>query len=477
MASIQLHNPFTGALVFEQDSETFEQVRDKIRRARSAYSTWSRLPVEQRAALIREALKVFRDEEEAISIAIANEMGKPKSAAAQELTFMLERAEYMCTFAEDGALSDLDLQRYYESDFEGKIRYRGKGIVYIISPWNYPLFTAINGVICALLSGSTVILKHTTTPSVGRLFDKAFNTMGGCADLLFNVTIDYDVSAEVIEKGDINHVVFTGSVQGGRAIQQSIAKRALNDELMSPFIEVSLELGSNDACYIAEDADLDEAVLWAVKIGRLHNSGQSCCAVKRVYVHDRLHDAFVRKAQVMMEAEISGDPMDEKTTLGPLFGGARAVDDLLGLVADAKQQGATVITGGGCEQVDNCTFIEPTLVTNVDHGMRIMKEETFGPVLPVMKVSGDDQAFELIADSAYGLTASIFTGSRARADRFLDALDFGTLYVNRCNFVDARLGWIGHRHSGNGSLALSPEGLRAFCAKTSINIDCSRLID
>lgn len=477
MASVRLQNPFTGELVFEQDSETFDQVCDKIRRARSAYSRWSRLPVNQRAALIREALKVFKAEEDTISIAIANEMGKPKSAAAQELAFMLERAEYMCTFAEDGALNDLDLQRYHEADFEGTVRYRGKGIVYIISPWNYPLFTAINGVICSLLSGNTVILKHTTTPSVGRLFEAAFNALGEHSDLLFNVTTDYDVSAEIIEKGDIDHVVFTGSIQGGRVIQQSIAKRALNAELRSPFIDASLELGSNDACYIAEDADLDEAVQWAVKIGRLHNSGQSCCAVKRAYIHESLHDAFVRKAQAVMEAEVNGDPLDEKTTLGPLFGGTRAVDDLLGLVEDAKQQGATVVTGGECEQVDNCTFIKPTLVTNVDHGMRIMKEETFGPVLPVMKVDGDDQAFELIADTIYGLTASIFTGSRARAHRFMDALDFGTLYVNRCNFVDARLGWIGHRQSGNGSIALSPEGLRAFCAKTSINIDRSRLAD
>ncbi|EKE17305.1 MAG: hypothetical protein ACD_10C00509G0003 [uncultured bacterium] len=475
MVTITLTNPFTKELVFKEKSDSFATLSEKLARSGAAFRKWSRLPVEQRAALVRRALDTFRAEEDRISTAIANEMGKPKAAAVEELTYMIERAEYMCTFAEDGALRNLDLTRYHTTDFEGSIRYRGKGVIYIISPWNYPLFTSINGVICALLSGNTVILKHTTTPSVGRLFEQAFGKMGDYADLLINVTIDYDVSAELIEKGEISHVVFTGSVQGGKAIQQSIGRRALNDQLASPFIEASLELGSNDACYIAEDADLEKAILWAIKIGRLHNSGQSCCAVKRVYVHASLHDAFVEKARAVMEAEINGDPLDKATTLGPLFGGEGAVKTLMSLVDDASSKGAKVVTGGATETVNGCVFLRPTLVTEVNHGMRIMKEETFGPVLPVMKVTSDEQAMELIADTCFGLTASIFTGSRARADKFLDALDFGTLYVNRCNTVDARLGWIGHRHSGNGSVSLSPEGLRALSNKTSLNIDGSGL--
>ncbi|MFT6914355.1 MAG: acyl-CoA reductase-like NAD-dependent aldehyde dehydrogenase [Motiliproteus sp.] len=477
MAKIRLDNPFTGEPVFEQESETFAQVAGKLVRARAAYSRWSRVPPAERAALVRKALDRFREAEPQICTAIANEMGKPTAAAAQELAFMLERAEYMCSFAAEGALQDLDMSGEQQPDFEGSIRFRGKGLVYIISPWNYPLFTAINGVICALLSGSTVILKHTTTPAVGRLFEDAFKSMGKFDDLLFNITTDYAVSADIIEQGDINHVVFTGSVQGGQVIQQSVAKRALNEQLRSPFIEVSLELGSNDACYIAEDADLEQAVLWAVTIGRLHNSGQSCCAVKRVYVHAALHDAFLEKAKAVMEAQVNGDPLSETTTLGPLFGGGAAIDGLLSLVEDARARGASIVTGGERETLGGCAFIQPTLVSGVDHQMRIMTEETFGPVLPVMKVTSDAQAFELIADTRYGLTAALFTRSRARVGEFLEALDFGTLYVNRCNFVDARLGWIGHRHSGNGSLALSPEGLRAFSSKTSINIDGSQLGD
>lgn len=477
MAMVRLNNPFTGETVFEQASASFGEVAEKLARARAAHRRWSRLPAPERARRVRAALAVFRAAQDEISTDIAREMGKPKTAAAEELTYMIERAEYMCSFAEGGALEDLDLSAYHDSDFQGRIRYRGKGIVYIISPWNYPLFTAINGVICALLSGSAVLLKHTTTPSVGRLFERAFHTLGDQTDLLFNITVDYQVSADIIERGDIDQVVFTGSVQGGRVIQQSIARRALNDQLDSPFIEAALELGSNDACYIAEDADLEQALLWAVKIGRLHNAGQSCCAVKRLYVHESRYDAVVAGAKAIMAAEVNGDPLQEGTTLGPLFGGGAAIDGLLELVADATAKGATLVTGGARETLAGCDFIQPTLVAGVDHGMRIMKEETFGPVLPVMKVRSDEEAFGLVADTRYGLTASIFTRSRARANAFIEALDFGTLYVNRCNFVDARLGWIGHRHSGNGSLALSPEGLRAFSSKSSLNINGAALED
>jgi acyl-CoA reductase-like NAD-dependent aldehyde dehydrogenase len=475
MANVRLHNPFTQKLVFDEPSATFADIKEKIGKAQSAYKAWRKVPAIQRAAMLRSALDVMRHAQDNISTAIANEMGKTKMAASQEMDFMLERANRMCTFVEDGALVDLDLSRYYDDTFEGTIRYQGKGVIYIISPWNYPLFTAINGVICALLSGSTVVLKHTTTPSVGRLFEKTFRNMGDHRDLLFNVTVDYDVSAEIIEKGDINHVVFTGSVQGGRVIQQSLAKRVMNETLPSPFIEASLELGSNDACYIAEDADMEQALLWAVKIGRLHNSGQSCCAVKRVYVHRSLHDEFTRKAKAIMEKEICGDPMDDATTLGPLFGGKRAVELLLNMAVDARDKGALIVTGGDTQTINGCEFLSPTLVCNVDHSMKIMREETFGPVLPVQKVDDDAQAFELMADTKYGLTASIFTRSRKRVEKFVDALDFGTLFVNRCNFVDARLAWTGFRQSGNGSVALSPEGLRAFSKKKSLNVDGSML--
>ncbi|SEK05431.1 aldehyde dehydrogenase family protein [Paraburkholderia diazotrophica] len=470
MSMIELRNPFTGEQVFSVPSETYEAVSSRIAQARAAAREWRKFPAKDRAGLVKAALRYFSEHRDAIAREVTREMGKPVSAAAAEVDYMIERAEFMCRFASDGALAPYGLASYNSEDFEGRIDFVPKGLVYIITPWNYPLFCAINGTVCALLSGSAVLLKHTTTPSVGRHFERAFGSLGGIGSLLVNITVDYDVSARIIETADIDHVVFTGSVQGGRSIQASIAKRAANT-LRNPFIGVSLELGSNDAAYIAEDADLASAVEWTVRVGRLHNSGQSCCAVKRVFVHEKLYERFVEAAAQVMAEQRCGDPTAPDTTLGPLFGGDAAVHRLQQLVDDAVAKGATAVTGGRSERIGNALFLLPTLLAGVDPRMAVLREETFGPVLPVMKVKSDAQAIELANDSDYGLSASIFTRSRTRAERFIDASETGTVYVNRCNFVDARLGWIGHKNSGNGSIALSPLGLPAFSNARSVNID------
>lgn len=470
MSMIELCNPFTGEPVFAEPSESYESVAGRIERARAAAHQWRHIAAPERAARVRAALQYFRDRRDEIARDVTREMGKPVAAAAAEVDYMIERAEYMCCFAADGALAPYDLAAYRTDDFEGRIDFVPKGLVYIITPWNYPLFCAINGTVCALLSGSAVLLKHTTTPSVGRHFEQAFGTLGDVGPLLVNITVDYETSARIIETADVDHVVFTGSVQGGRAIQASVAKRAFN-ALRSPFIGVSLELGSNDAAYIAEDADLESAVEWTVRIGRLHNSGQSCCAVKRVFVHESLYERYVAAAAEVMREQRSGDPMAAETTLGPLFGGDAPVQRLQGLIDDALAKGATAATGARTERIGAALFLHPTLLVNVDSQMAVMREETFGPVLPVMKVASDEQAARLVNASEYGLSASIFTRSRARAERFIEAAETGTVYVNRCNFVDARLGWIGHKNSGNGSIALSPLGLPAFSDLRSVNID------
>jgi acyl-CoA reductase-like NAD-dependent aldehyde dehydrogenase len=470
MSRIELRNPFTGEQVFSEPSESYEAVAGRIANARAAAREWRRLGAPERASRVDSALQYFRDQRDNIARDVTREMGKPVAAAVAEVDYMIERAEFMCRFARDGALAPYDLSAYRAGDFEGRIDFVPKGAVYIITPWNYPLFCAINGTVCALLSGSAVVLKHTTTPSVGRHFERAFGSLGGIGPLLVNVTVDYDVSAQIIETGDIDHVVFTGSVEGGRAIQASVAKRALN-ALRNPFIGVSLELGSSDAAYIAEDADLESAVEWTIRIGRLHNSGQSCCAIKRVFVHESQYERFVAAAAEVMREQRCGDPAAEETTLGPLFGGDAAVERLQRLVDDALANGATAVTGGRTERIGTALFLLPTLLVDVDPRMAVMHEETFGPVLPIMKVSSDAQATELVNATDYGLSASIFTRSRERAERFIDAADSGTVYVNRCNFVDARLGWIGHKNSGNGSIALSPLGLPAFSNLRSVNID------
>ncbi|MDT8398608.1 MAG: aldehyde dehydrogenase family protein [Pseudomonadales bacterium] len=476
MSQIILHDPFTGKQVFAAKSESFEKVAEKAEFAQRTGRAWAKLDVAIRARAVREALTYFEQYREDIAAGITREMGKPVKAAAEELDYMLERARWLCDFAEHGALDAVDLSRYWDANFQGRIEYRAKGVVYIITPWNYPLFCAINGSVCALLAGSAVLLKHSTTPSVGEHFQRAFGTMAGIAGLMQHVLVDFSISARLIEEAAIDHVVFTGSVRGGREIATSVARRCYQD-VNNPFIQCSLELGSNDAAYIAEDADLDHAALWAVKIGRLHNSGQSCCAVKRVYCHHRVHDDFIARAKAIMAAEVSGDPMQDDTTLGPLFGGIDAIAGLQKLINEACEQGADLVTGGTVETIGTCHFLQPTLLKGCNHTMDVMREETFGPVLPVMRVDSDEQAIELVSDTRYGLTSSIFTRSRARAESYIKAMHTGTVYVNACNYVDARVGWIGHRHSGNGSIALSPLGLQAYSGLYSVNINPALLDD
>ncbi|SEA66472.1 aldehyde dehydrogenase family protein [Paraburkholderia sartisoli] len=468
MSNIEVINPFSGDVVFSEESESLEEISSKISRLRAANIAWSSLSVHARAELIRNALSYFRERRDGIASAITSEVGKPVRAAAEELDFMIERALVMCTLAEQGATSPYAIAG--RDDFQGRMEYVSKGVVYIISPWNYPLFCAINGTICALLTGSTVLLKHTTAPSVGRHFRNAFNQMGGIENLLLDAVIDYRASAQIIETCDINHVIFTGSVQGGRAIQTSLANRANND-ISNPFLTYTLELGGNDAAYIAEDADLAHAVESTVNIGRLHNSGQSCCAVKRVFVHEKHYESYLAAAKDAMNAHRFGDPTDPSTTLGPLFSREPAVRMLKSLVDDAQKNGARIVCGGHVVSVGKTLFIEPTLLADVCADMNVMRTETFGPVLPVMRVSSDDEAIRMVCSSLYGLTSAIFTRCRSRAEQFITQMNTGTVFVNRCNFVDARLGWIGYGQSGNGAVSLSPFGLQSMSNLKSVNID------
>jgi len=476
LKTLELYNPYNGEQVFNAPAESFDSVAEKARAAQAASRRWAQLPPAERAAAVRETLAYFETHRGAIVSGITREMGKPLHAAAEELDFMLERARYMCEFAEKGALDPVDLGEWWDEGFQGRIDHRAKGVVYVISPWNYPLFCAINGSICALLAGSAVLLKHTTTPSVGEHFERAFGSLAGIDNLLRHVLVDFPTSARIIEAAQIDHVVFTGSVRGGREIAASVARRCAND-LPNPFIQCSLELGSNDAAYVAADADIDDAAFWTVRIGRLHNSGQSCCAVKRVYAHADVYEQYLDRACATMAEQVSGDPENAGTTLGPLFGGRDRVTELLSMIGEARKRGARVVHGGHSESIGPCLFLQPTLLADCDHSMSVMREETFGPVLPVMPVADDDEAVERVGDTRYGLTSSIFTTSRGRAERYINAMHTGTVYVNACNFVDARLGWIGYRHSGNGSVALSPAGLRAYSAPQSVNINPARLHD
>ncbi|MHC4714573.1 MAG: aldehyde dehydrogenase family protein [Planctomycetota bacterium] len=455
MATLKATNPFTLEAVGEYEYEDCGQVSGKIARANKAFDAWKRTPVAERVGLVRAALDYFEKNKSKVAEGITRQMGKPIVQAENEVGGLVERANHMCDIAGEVLATDALAEK---ENFERGIAHCPLGVILIIAPWNYPLLTAINGVATALVAGNTVILKHSSlTPAVGEHFQKAFGVMGEHKDVLQHVVVDHATAAKVIEEADIHHVVFTGSVRGGHEIQKSLSRR---------FLDANLELGGKDGAYVASDADVRFAAENLVD-GAMYNAGQSCCGIERVYVNEAVYDEFVDIAKKTVDAYVLGDPFDRATTMGPLSS-AKAARIMEEQVADAVKKGATVLSGGEVTLIGKGTFFEPTLLVDVNHDMEVMREENFGPVMPVMKVKSDEEAIDLVNDSEYGLTASIWTSDRERAHRFGAEVDAGTIYMNRCDYLDPALPWTGVKDSGKGS-ALSRYGFYALTRCKSLH--------
>ncbi len=429
-------NPFTG-----EPLPAFEatDVDAQIAQLRHTQTSWRRVSIEERCNRLLESITYFETHREAIASDICQEMGRPVAQARGEIDGLLERARYLASIAAE----TLQPENVGEKEgFERAILHDPLGVVFIISAWNYPLLITINGVMASLLAGNTVLLKHATqTLSIGEHFTRAFG------DLIAHAVVDHAKAGHLMETRAIDHVIFTGSVEAGRTVYQHAAKGLL---------DCQLELGGKDGAYVAADADVANAAATLVD-GAMYNSGQSCCGVERVYVHEDLHDRFVEHCATLIDAYVLGDPLDASTTLGPLAQASNAAL-MTAQVDTAVAAGAQLIRGGKSKTVGNGTFFEPTLLTNVTHDMEVMMVENFGPILPIMGVSSDDEAIGLINDSAYGLTSIIFTASQERAEQFCESAKTGTVFMNRCDYLDPALPWTGVNASGVGS-ALSKHGL------------------
>jgi acyl-CoA reductase-like NAD-dependent aldehyde dehydrogenase len=393
-------------------------------------------------------------------------MFKPVTQAHQELAGGMAKLRRLADLAED-ALRERAVPAGGKS-FEFRIRRVPKGVIYTIAPWNYPFFTALNSIGPALLAGNAVVLKHENTPSVGELFQRIFDSMGGISGLCQQLSINIPTSDRVILESSIDHIVFTGSVAGGASITRLAAQRTADSKLREAFLQVSLELGGSDAAYVAGDADPVAAARMLVTVGRLHNSGQSCCATKRLFLHRTIAEAFITEARTLMETAVAGDPRDPQTTMGPLYGGPAAIDRLTELVLHAVASGAHIETGGDVFKKDGFTFLRPTLLTGAHPRMRIMQEETFGPVLPVAVVNDDDEALSLINHPLFGLTTSVFTNDSVLQERVRAEARSGTVYFNWCNDVHPEVAWNGWGRSGNGMAAMSEFGFHALTHAQSV---------
>ncbi|HKP95781.1 MAG TPA: aldehyde dehydrogenase family protein [Fibrobacteria bacterium] len=448
-------NPFTLEPAGEYPLLEHPALKAAVAAARKAALAWRQVSVAQRVEWMRAGLQYFEANRAAIAEDITLQMGKPIRQSENELKGFFERAEYLLGAAEE-VLAPESLPP--KPGFIRRIEHVPLGVVLIIAPWNYPLLTAVNGVAAALLAGNAVILKHSSlTPAVGEHFARAFGRLGPCEDLLQAVLADHGDLGRLIAESGIDHVVFTGSVEGGRTVQQAASKR---------FIDCNLELGGKDGAYVAADADAAKAAADLVD-GAMYNAGQSCCGIERVYVHESLYAEFLGRCEDLAAGYVLGNPQEHRTDMGPLAS-AKAAQDMLGQVEAAKARGARVVSGGQIKRIGKGTFFEPTLITGADNTMAVVREENFGPILPILSVRDDAEAVRLINDSPYGLTSAIYTSDVERADRFAAEADTGTVFMNRCDYLDPALPWTGVRDSGRGT-TLSKYGFYSLTRRKAIH--------
>ncbi|MGO8995728.1 MAG: aldehyde dehydrogenase family protein [Polyangiaceae bacterium] len=458
--NLTVDNPFTGDVACSVPLADDALVGATLDRARNAARPFRATRVAERVALCERAMVAMEKNAEAIASDITRMMGKPLQQAKNEVSGMTLRARHMMSIAE-ATLADIVLPR--KEGFERRIVKEPLGVVFDLPAWNYPLLTAVNAVIPAVLAGNVVVLKHSPrSPLCGEHFARAFAEAGGPSDVVQALHCDHPTSEKIVGDERVDHVLFTGSVFGGHRIQQAAANR---------FLHVGLELGGNDPAYVAEDCDLEKTVENIVD-GACYNAGQSCCAVERVYVHRSLYARFVELAEPMIRAYAMGDPMDAKTTLGPIAQ-PHHVAELEDFVRDAAAKGGRVVAGGKRASVGGKgRFFEATLVDRMTPEMALMQRESFGPILPVASVDSDDEALRLMNQSRLGLTASVWTRDRERAERMARSLEYGTVLMNRCDALDPALPWTGVKDSGRG-VTLSALGLDALTRPKAIHFRLS----
>ncbi len=389
-------------------------------------------------ALVERATVAMEKRTDEIASDISKMMGKPVAQGKGEVGGMAQRARHMISIAE-ASLADVVLPK---ENFDRRIVKEPLGVVMDLPAWNYPLLTAINVVAPAVLAGNAVVVKHSPrSPLCGMHFARAFEEAGAPKDLVQSLDCDHETSERIVGDARVDHVVFTGSVFGGHRIAAAASQR---------FIDVGLELGGNDPAYVAPDCDFDQTVSNIVD-GCIYNCGQSCCAVERVYVHRSIYEKFVAACEPLVRAYVLGDPRDEKTTLGPVAQ-PHHVRELEALVASALKTGARAIAGGHAKKIDGRgRFFEATLLADVAQSADMMQHESFGPIVAIAPVDSDEEALAKMNDSKLGLTASVWTRDADRAKRMARALEYGTVYMNRCDSVDPALPWSGVKDSGRGS--------------------------
>lgn len=454
--TIRLISPVDGSVYAERAPLSGADARATVARARAAQPAWAALPLADRIARVQAGITALNAMKDEVVQELAGQMGRPTRYGG-EFGGVNERTAYMSEIAADV----LAPETVEDSDrFRRELRREPVGVVFVIAPWNYPFLTAVNTIVPALIAGNAVVLKHASqTLIAGERLAQAMAQGGVPADVFQNVVLDHQTTEELIAERSFGFVNFTGSVRGGQAIERAAA---------GTFTAVGLELGGKDPGYVRADADLDAAVDGLMD-GAMFNSGQCCCGIERIYVHESLYDAFVEKAVAWVKTQRLGNPYDAETTMGPMAN-VRFAEVVRGQIAEAVAAGATALIDPALFPADDGgAYLAPQILVGVTHDMRVMREESFGPVVGIMPVSGDDQAVALMNDCDYGLTASIWTADVDAASEIGAALETGTVFLNRCDYLDPALCWTGCKDTGRGA-ALSNLGYLAVTRPKSYHL-------
>ncbi|MEX3316125.1 aldehyde dehydrogenase family protein [Sulfitobacter sp. PS-8MA] len=454
MTTVKCISPIDGSVYAERETLSMEAAQDTVARACKAQKAWAARPLQERVDLVMGALKEIENSTDRMTEELAHQMGRPVRYGG-EFGGLQERTSHMAKIA-DEALAPKVIE---DSDaFSRKILREPHGVVFVVAPWNYPYMTANNTIAPALIAGNAVILKHASqTILVGEHLADAYRAAGVPEDVFQNVVLSHDTTSALIADNAFDFVNFTGSVGGGQAMERAAA---------GTFTGVATELGGKDPAYVRADANLDAAVD-GVMDGAMFNAGQCCCGIERIYVHESLYDAFVEKAVAWVNKLTLGNPLEEATTLGPMAN-VRFADEVRAQIDEAVAEGATA----HIEKMpadDGGAYLTPQVLTDVTHKMRVMRDESFGPVVGIMPVKDDEEAIALMNDSQFGLTAAIFTADAEAAEAIGQRLETGTVFMNRADYLDPALCWTGCKQTGRGA-GLSELGYHALTRPKSYHL-------